>query len=749
MPYRILKTQTPKYKNISNYTVLKSLICAFNFLFLSFSIASATDWTVMVYMCGDNSMNDQSYVDLNEMMIVGSTEKVKIVVQVDNISSNIEPGCRRYLIMNGRKELLQDLGEVDMADPQTLINFVQFVNSYYNADKYLLILWDHGNGWPIGYYGATDEKGIIYDQSSNNWIGVADGELKYAVSEIKKILRKKISILGFDACLMAMAEVASEISNDVEIMFASEEVTPWDGLPYNDILSVLVTQPNISSQALAKQMVELSTNSYNNGSQGYQPVTFSAIDLKKYLKAQDYFADVCNMLSRYANSTLLTEARNTVQTFSIESYHNPPPTFRDDYIDLIDFLEKVKPIINVQTDRQKLLKAIEYFSKAVLENKYVGFYLSNAKGLSVWFPDNYIAFKRQLCDHQMLNWSKKVPWLSFLNNYYGIDDIKPNPVKVWSSKVGGKNDFHLYWNKSTDLAPVSYDLVETTNLNLIFMDYCDTISLWISEGFTTSSQYYYSQPKSFFSGTGNNLNNKLILRDSFSLPSGGLLSFQSYYSTEENYLLTGEIKRDVFYVELADDNKNYWALDSFYGKNKIWTEHRYILPQSNKLWLRFRYKTDGSYSDSGVFVDDIKVFAFSNSRKIVTNHIDTSFYIFNIAQGNYYYLVTPIDAFGNRGFTSNITEVSIKDYCEPYSLPSPFQKDCIIYCDFPVYEKPDLYIYTLSGELVTKIEHNKFNDKTVAWNGRNSVSKEVTCGLYLILLKSNNFQRVGKIVKVK
>jgi hypothetical protein len=697
-------------------------------------------------MCGDNSMNEQSYVDLEEMMQIGSSDKVKVVVQIDNVASSIEPNCRRYLIKSGQKELLANLGEIDMANPQSLIDFAQFVNSHYNAQKYLLILWDHGNGWPIGYYSANSEKGVIYDQSSNNWIGVADGELRHAITEIKKILRKKVSILGFDACLMGMVEVASEITDGAEIMFASEEVTPWDGLPYNDLLTILTTQPNISASAFTKKMVELSADSYNNGSQGYEPCTFSAIDLKQYVKAQKEFTNVCNIISRYANLSEIRQSRNLVQTFAIEHY---PPTSTDDYIDLIDFLERIQNGINNQNDQQKLQQSIEYFDDAVLEKRYVGSYLADAKGLAVWFPDNYIAFKRQLNDYSTLNWHKIVSWLSFLNNYYGIDDIKPTPVILLSYKPGNKNDFRLFWNKSIDLAPVRYDLLETKNINLIFSDYCDTILHWISEGFSTSAQHPYSQLKSFYSGTGNNLNNKITLQDSLSLPEGGLLSFQSLDSTEENYLLTGQFKRDIFYVEISTNGADYQALDSFYGSNKDWNEHRYLLPKSEQLWLRFRYKTDATISESGVFLDDIKVYTFTDLRTVVTNTRDTCFYVFNIPQGKYYYFVIPYDSFGNKGFVSYGHEVSVKNYCEPFSLPSPFINDCKIYCDFPQQEKPDLYIYTLSGELVTKINNSAFRNDTVYWSGRNTKKKYVASGIYLILLKSNNFIKIGKIAKVK
>ncbi|MEO0076129.1 MAG: clostripain-related cysteine peptidase, partial [candidate division WOR-3 bacterium] len=577
---------------------------------LFFSSAVAIDWTVMIYMCADNSMNDQSYIDLQEMMQVGSTDNVKIIVQIDNAAFGTETGCRRYLIKNNQKELLVDLGEVDMANPQTLIDFARFTNSYYRANRYLLILWDHGNGWPIGEYCANSEKGVIYDQSSNNWIGVADGELRYAVNEIKKILSKKISILAFDACLMAMTEVASEIADGAEFMFASEEVIPNNGLPYADILSLIVSQPTIATTQIAKQLVDISVNSYNYGSQGYHPCTFSAIDLKQYSKAAKKFSTTCQMLTAYANTNSVKQARSSVQTFSIESYQIPPSNY-DDYIDLIDLLEKINQGITNPADYENIQRIIKEFNKAVINNRFIGSYLANAKGISVWFPDNYLAFKRSLAEYQNLTWANTTFWLTFLNNYYAADDIKPSPVNILNPTHGQKNDFRLYWSKSNDLSPVQYTLLQINDLKLIFQDNCDSTSFWIAEGFITSTQYYYSSSKSFFSSIGNNLNNKLALKDSFSMPDGGLLSFMTYYETEERFI-NGHYKRDVFYVEMLDTNGHYQILDSCYGISRQWTEHRYLLPRTEKLKIRFRYQTDATNTSFGVYIDDIKIYTFTN-----------------------------------------------------------------------------------------------------------------------------------------
>ncbi|MCX8015650.1 MAG: hypothetical protein N2748_06470, partial [candidate division WOR-3 bacterium] len=371
------------------------------------------------------------------------------------------------------------------------------------------------------------------------------------------------------------------------------------------------------------------------------------------------------------------------------------------------------------------------------------------QGLSVWFPDNYIAFKKLLSEYQNLTWAVEIPWLTFLNNYYASDDIKPSPVNILNPTIGNKNDFRLYWTKSNDLSEVRYNLLQINDIKLIFHDNCDTTTFWISEGFTPTTQYYHSSSKSFYSGTGNNLENKLTLKDSLLLPAGGLLSFMSYYETEEGYLLSGQYKRDIFYIEILDTDNYYRIIDSCYGRCRQWTEHRYLLPKNEKTKIRFRYKTDATNISFGTYIDDIKIFSFSNLKVITSNLNDTSFLFFNLPKANYYYLVIPVDAFQHIDFVSQEKQVKIEDYCEPFSMPSPFHSQCKIFCDYPIQEIPSLYIYTLSGELIKKFEYHQFQNNMVEWDGKNMSGKEVADGLYIVLIKSQNFTRIGKIAKVK
>ena len=83
-------------------------------ILLSLSVGFCAQWTVGLYMCADNELlNYRAYEDLAEMMAVGSTDEVNIVVQVDNVARDTHPECRRYLVTKGT---LQPLGELRFAN---------------------------------------------------------------------------------------------------------------------------------------------------------------------------------------------------------------------------------------------------------------------------------------------------------------------------------------------------------------------------------------------------------------------------------------------------------------------------------------------------------------------------------------------------------------------------------------------------------------------------------------------------------
>jgi DNA uptake protein ComE-like DNA-binding protein len=283
-------------------------------------------WTIMVYICASNDLERFGVADVNEMEQVGSDENMNIVVQLDridaekhqkNYSDFVQDGnwekTRRYYVTKDndpnriQSNLIEEMDNRDMGSPEELYNFVKYSVDNYPAEKYMVVLWNHGAGWP----------GIAYDDESGKHLSIAQftNVFKNIGDYLQQTQNKKgLDIVNMDACLMAMVEVAYELRNTVGFMVGSQEVEPGAGMPYADYLAPLANYPDMTARAMARNMVYKYVQSYTTkGSQssrywGGSAVTQSAIDLSKMdatVEAVDQFSKVMLQYPQLWNQTLL------------------------------------------------------------------------------------------------------------------------------------------------------------------------------------------------------------------------------------------------------------------------------------------------------------------------------------------------------------------------------------------------------------------------------------------------------------
>ncbi len=680
---------------------------------------SAAQWTVGVYMCADNGMNDVADVDIAEMEQVGSTDEVNVVVQVDRAARDPRPDCYRYFIRKDGADTLADLGEVDMADPTTLAGFAEFLRSRYPAKNYMLVLWDHGNGWYPGYRASA----IFIDDSHGHEMGVAGGEFAQALAGVKQALGKRVRILAFDACLMGMIEVAAEVRDACDYMLASEAIVPNDGLRYDEFLGRLTGRPTRTPVELLPGICSDYVEEYPG-----QQVALSALEMSTLASALDLMAATFRDSIDPASPDVRV-ARAAVQTLPGNSFH----------IDLLHFLELLSG-----GGSDSLLASLR--SAVIANQRSAG--LESASGIAIWFPDNYFALKASVASYMTLDFARESGWPQFLNRYFDSDDLKPDQPAISQVRQGNRSDARFWWNSCFDLAPVRYDLYEATRPEEVFKDNSSDFSNWIDLGWTTSTQQAHSGQTSFWSDSVSNLANFIESAEPLSLPGGGLLSFYAWYATQESWNSLAGFTRDICYVEWSPDRGTWYPLDSLYGDTRSWHERRYPLPPAANLYLRFRYVSDAGINGQGVFIDDIKVYSFGAMRTVAADIPDTTAAVFGVPRDTtgYYYFVTAIDSYGNISMASQFDRVEVKTWAEPYTRPAPFAGECELVLDFPAGERPDVLIYTLSGTLV-----RRFRDvagQVVDWDGKNEAQRELADGLYVVVVQGRGFKKIGKIAKV-
>ena len=125
------------------------------------------------------------------------------------------------------------LGEKNTGDPSTLVDFVTWSKDTAPADKYGLILWDHGAGLDGFNYDNHDPGPSDY---------LTTQELATAMTGLSQT-GPAVDLLSFDACLMSMAEVGYELRNGTEVFVSSQEVVGGDGHNYTTLFDTLKQNP--------------------------------------------------------------------------------------------------------------------------------------------------------------------------------------------------------------------------------------------------------------------------------------------------------------------------------------------------------------------------------------------------------------------------------------------------------------------------------------------------------------------------
>lgn len=395
--------------------------------------AAAKEWTVLVYIAGDNNLATAGLDDVNEMEAVGSSSDVNVVVQIDGHSSYSPDaqGTRRYFIQKDTdmatisSPVLGAMDEADMGDPQTLVDFIQFGFDQYPAKKYAVILWNHGNGWypDAGTHRVTGEpeapvsplKAICSDDASGSAISTRGvGEI---IKKMAGRLGRPIDVVGFDACLMGMAETFWELGDAARVAVASEKTEPGDGWPYDSFLQILSQKPQVEAEALGSTLVKCYAASYDNGTQGSSNVTQAAVRLdsavrQNFAGALELFSE--ELVAAHAqNREAILAAVSKTQDFGVRSWWG---TYFTTHKDLYDFAAKIKDELPGEGDLvaacDLMMEAIEGPGAFVIENGITHVSSSGtvdgAHGVAVYLPtEGYEATYKDLA-------FSKTAWFAFL-----------------------------------------------------------------------------------------------------------------------------------------------------------------------------------------------------------------------------------------------------------------------------------------------------------------------------------------------
>ncbi len=336
---------------------------------------SGRQWTYMVYMGADNNLSDAGAADINEMEKVGSNANVAIVVQAEfssKYSTGLPTDTRRIYVQNDNNTNSVNLtgtslGNVDMGKPATLAAFITWAKTNYPAQHYALVIWDHGAGWKTREI-ASPQRGAVQDETSGSFMSLPD--LAKAVSDSGVHL----DIVNFDACLMAMYEVAYEFRGLTDYMVFSEETEPGAGDPYDTILGALTQTPTMSSRTLASTIVDKYNAFYVPNTR--ESTTKSAVDMAQIDALDAKIVALAKALAAdTSTNTVVTLAQGNTQAYTYPTNH-----------DLFHFCQYLNTSLPAGTAKTLCGDIVAMKGSVVVNSKTTGTSMANSQGLAIYIP---------------------------------------------------------------------------------------------------------------------------------------------------------------------------------------------------------------------------------------------------------------------------------------------------------------------------------------------------------------------------
>ena len=357
---------------------------------------------VLIYNAADNDLDESMALDFQTFQDsnVDNYDFVRLFVLWDRVGTAAWSDTRFYEVHNGAATELDgpNLGltvagaeELNMGDPAVLYNFILDVrNLVGTSPDYYLIMADHGDGWWRRQWPPPEKPpamGCCYDETSGDDY-LSEQEITQAINGMG------IKVLGYDACLQGMAEVAYQHRDDAEIMIASQE-TEWEwGWDWVEIF----TRFGQGADHTALNFAHIVVDTYITLSQANQDqyATMAVYDLSAMaalataaepmasaiipLSTNDYYA-ICDNLEFYACEG----------------------TDCEEYVDLIQLANLSA---GVDPANASVYNAVtQAVTQAVIYEDH-GTDHPNSHGMNVYFPCYYYPWD----EYQDVTWAKDTGW---------------------------------------------------------------------------------------------------------------------------------------------------------------------------------------------------------------------------------------------------------------------------------------------------------------------------------------------------
>ncbi|EJP6471995.1 clostripain [Clostridium botulinum] len=420
--------------------------------------------TIMYYCDADNNLESSLLSDIEEMKKgYVNNPNLNLVTLIDRSSRYTSDktvfgedfeDARLYKIehnttkrLDGGKEFpeitVNSNYEANMGDANTLKKFINYCKANYKADKYVLIMANHGGGAKEKLKNNQDiNRAICWDDShydGNSPDCLYMGEISDTLTQ-----EQSVDVLAFDACLMGTAEVAYQFRPgnggfSADGIVASSPVVWGPGFQYDNILSRLQSgggtsneddltlggkeknfdPATVTNEQLGALFVEEQRDStHAKGSYDQHLSFYDAAKVEDVKRSIDNLAINLSNENKKDEIEKLRGSRNNTNLMHYFDEYNEQEWIEYPYFDIYDLCEKINKGNNFSNETKTLASICMDKIDEMVVYSFGGpskEFKEGKNGLSIFLPDG---------DKKYSTYYNSIPHWTIQSWYNSIDTVQ-------------------------------------------------------------------------------------------------------------------------------------------------------------------------------------------------------------------------------------------------------------------------------------------------------------------------------------
>lgn len=378
------------------------------------------DWTVLVYADGEGGLSGTRSQYASE--IAGAMDgDTYAAVLFDGDDAAGYTDCKRYICSSGGTVTEDaDYGELNMGHPLTLHDFLTWGIAKFPANRYMVVLSNHGGSWYGESHAVPNE--LWYDEDKAMCYDGGDAlnmhELESVYRDIHAMVGGKLDVIWYQGCLMGAVEVAS-VSKDYFATMVSHETVRYGSENTDKFPNVIAAlNGNPTAADAAGHCVTQETAPVSSYAASYDLSEYD--DLETSIRA---FTDAC-----LGHDDWDTFKHKIAELLPVVRRVAPPGSAAElsPYIengDLKDFFDRVSDAHpdSIPGEVRDAADAVSVDAVSLVDESAGNEGgTEGLHGVAIWLPATAAEFNSHAAEYSGFDFATDTRWLEFLAEMYGV-----------------------------------------------------------------------------------------------------------------------------------------------------------------------------------------------------------------------------------------------------------------------------------------------------------------------------------------